>query len=114
MRDHAAEGGRIVGALPALAAFIPIVRGHHERLDGQGYPDGLKAGAIPLAARIVSVADSFNAMIGRRPHRSPMVPDDALGELERHRGTQFDPEVVGAMVRIVLGRIRDVPAPAAL
>lgn len=110
MRDHTIEGGRIVSLEPLLAVFAPIVRGHHERLDGQGYPDGLRAGAIPLAARIVSVADSFNAMIGRRPYRLPMAPTEALGELERHRGTQFDPEVVDAMVRVVLGRLAPIPA----
>ncbi len=112
MRDHAAEGGRIVERVPQLRVFTPIVRGHHERLDGEGYPDGLRGRAIPLAARIVSVADSFNAMIGRRPYRLPMAPTDALGELERHCGTQFDPEVVEAMVRIVLGRVSDAAAPS--
>jgi putative nucleotidyltransferase with HDIG domain len=104
MRDHSVEGERILGRLPALHAFVPIVRGHHERLDGKGYPDGLRANAIPLAARIVTVADCFNAMIGRRPYRLPMLPTNALDELERHRGTQFDPEVVHAMIQIVLGR----------
>ena len=109
MREHAAEGGRMVARLAALAHFEPIVRGHHERLDGKGYPDGLHANAIPLAARIVSVADSFNAMIGRRAYRLPMVPTDALGELERGRGTQFDPDIVDVMIRIVLGRVAELP-----
>jgi putative nucleotidyltransferase with HDIG domain len=105
MRDHAADGGRIVSEVPLLRPFAPIVRGHHERIDGKGYPDGLKGGAIPLAARIVAVADSFNAMIGRRPYRLPLAPTDALNELARHRGTQFDPEIVEAMERVVLGRL---------
>jgi putative nucleotidyltransferase with HDIG domain len=107
MRDHTVEGERILARLPMLAHFIPIVRGHHERLDGKGYPDGLRANAIPVAARIVSVADSFNAMIGRRPYRLPMVPTQALDELVRHRHTQFDPEIVEAMVQIVLGRFAE-------
>jgi HD-GYP domain-containing protein (c-di-GMP phosphodiesterase class II) len=109
MRDHAPAGGRIVAARERLAPFVPIVRGHHERLDGKGYPDGLRTTAIPLAARIVSVADSFNAMIGRRPYRLPMAPTEALDELERNRGTQFDPEIVAAMIRIVSGRIAELP-----
>jgi HD-GYP domain-containing protein (c-di-GMP phosphodiesterase class II) len=109
MRDHAAEGARMIARQPLLSRFGPIVRGHHERLDGQGYPDGLRLGAIPMAARIVSVADCFNAMIGRRPYRLPMAPTEALNELECHRGTQFDPDVVEAMVRIVLGRLAETP-----
>ena len=111
MQDHAAEGARIVAGVPVLRGFVPIVRGHHERLDGRGYPDGLRLGAIPLAARIVSVADSFNAMIGRRPYRPPLSPLEALSELERNGDTQFDPEVVEAMARIVLGRLTHAAVP---
>jgi putative nucleotidyltransferase with HDIG domain len=111
MRDHAALGGRIIADERILRPFVPIVRGHHERLDGKGYPDGLRLGAIPLAARIVSVADSFNAMIGRRPYRLPLAPTEALAELERHRETQFDPEIVEVMVRIVQGRVVDGAPP---
>jgi putative nucleotidyltransferase with HDIG domain len=109
MRDHAAEGARIVGRVPVLVPLVPIVRGHHERLDGSGYPDGLRLSTIPLASRIVSVADSFNAMIGRRPYRLPLSPTQALDELDRNRETQFDPEVVEAMVRVVLGRLAQAP-----
>jgi HD-GYP domain-containing protein (c-di-GMP phosphodiesterase class II) len=109
MRDHPAEGSRIVGRVPPLSPLVPIVRGHHERLDGRGYPDGLRSSAIPLASRIVAVADSFNAMIGRRPYRLPLSPTNALDELDRNRGTQFDPEIVEAMVRIVLGRLAEAP-----
>jgi putative nucleotidyltransferase with HDIG domain len=93
MRDHAAAGARIIETLPLLVALIPSVRGHHERLDGRGYPDGLGPSAISLTTRIVTVADCFNAMIGRRPYRLPLSPADALDELERKRGTQFDAEV---------------------
>lgn len=107
MQAHAAEGGQIISSVPILRPFVPIVRGHHERLDGRGYPDGLRLGAIPLAARIVSVADAFNAMIGRRPYRAPMAPTDALAELRRNAHTQFDPEIVEAMVRIVQGRVSE-------
>jgi putative nucleotidyltransferase with HDIG domain len=105
MQSHVVEGAQIIAGVPILQPFAPIVRGHHERLDGKGYPDGLRGSAIPLAARIVAVADSFNAMIGRRAYRRAMSPIEALDELERSAGTQLDPEVVAAMVRIVLGRI---------
>jgi putative nucleotidyltransferase with HDIG domain len=104
MKDHAAAGARIIADVADLRPFIPIIRGHHERLDGKGYPDGLRLSAIPLSARIVAVADAFNAMIGRRPYHLPIAPIEALNELERNSETQFDPEVVGAMVRVVLGR----------
>ncbi len=107
MRAHTTDGSVMVERIPILSPFVPIVRGHHERLDGKGYPDGLPGHAIPVAARIVAVADCFNAMIGRRPYRAPMPPPEALDELERHRGTQFDPEIVEAMVQIVLGRFAE-------
>jgi putative nucleotidyltransferase with HDIG domain len=111
MRAHTTDGSAMVERIPILSAFVPIVRGHHERLDGKGYPDGLTAKSIPLASRIVAVADCFNAMIGRRPYRAAMPPTEALYELERHRGTQFDPDVVEAMVQIVLGRLVEAPLP---
>jgi putative nucleotidyltransferase with HDIG domain len=101
MRLHAQVGGEMVSAIPSLAPMTPIVQGHHERVDGRGYPDSLSSSEIVLAARIVSVADSFNAMIGTRPYRLPMPPTAALSELVRHRGTQFDPRVVDAMIGVV-------------
>jgi HD-GYP domain-containing protein (c-di-GMP phosphodiesterase class II) len=104
MRRHAEDGGAIITAIPLLAQHTPAVRWHHERLDGSGYPDGLAAAKIPLAARIVSVADSFNAMIGNRPYRKPMRPASALEELRRHAGTQFDPDVIEAMNDVLTKR----------
>ncbi|HEX3549313.1 MAG TPA: HD domain-containing phosphohydrolase [Candidatus Elarobacter sp.] len=103
MRAHAAAGEALVMRVPELHAFAPAVRSHHERLDGRGYPDGLRLGQIPLMARVVAVADCFNAMIGRRPYRLPMSPTRALEELLRSRGTQLDPEIVDAMVDVVIG-----------
>ena len=102
MRDHTAAGEVMIVSVPELRAFAPAVRSHHERLDGKGYPDKMPGSAIPLVARIVSVADCFNAMIGRRPYRLPMPPSRAMEELLRNRGTQFDPEIVDAMIGIVL------------
>jgi putative nucleotidyltransferase with HDIG domain len=104
MRAHAAAGEAIVRKVPALRAFAPAVRSHHERLDGRGYPDQLPSSAIPVMARVVAVADCFNAMIGRRPYRLPMAPSRALEELVAHRGTQFDPDIVDAMVTLIAGQ----------
>jgi HD-GYP domain-containing protein (c-di-GMP phosphodiesterase class II) len=101
MRAHALAGEAIVQEIPILRHLSTAVRSHHERIDGKGYPDGTRGLRIPTIARLVAVADSFNAMIGRRAYRKPMPPSIALLELERHRGTQFDPEIVEAMIDIV-------------
>jgi putative nucleotidyltransferase with HDIG domain len=100
MRAHAAAGEAIIRRDPRLRVFVPAVRSHHERLDGRGYPDGLRASAIPQIARLVAVADCFNAMIGRRPYRLPLAPSRAMDELDANRHTQFDPEVVDAMIAL--------------
>jgi HD-GYP domain-containing protein (c-di-GMP phosphodiesterase class II) len=77
------------------------VRHHHERYDGRGYPDGLAGDAIPLESRIILVADAFEAMTSDRPYRKAPGPDFAVGELRKHAGTQFDPEVVDALCRVL-------------
>jgi HD-GYP domain-containing protein (c-di-GMP phosphodiesterase class II) len=77
---------------------LRIVRSHHERLDGRGFPDGLRGDRIPIEARIVAVADSFDAMTTLRPYREAMPPDDAMRELRRVAGTQLDPQAVEAFV----------------
>ena len=105
MRLHAEAGAEIIRDMPLVASFGPAVRSHHERFDGTGYPDRLKWEAIPQVARIVAVADSFNAMIGRRPYRPPLAPSVALDELVRGRGDQFDPDVVDAMIDVVANRV---------
>jgi HD-GYP domain-containing protein (c-di-GMP phosphodiesterase class II) len=101
MRDHAAAGEAMIAEIERLHPFRPLVRHHHERLDGKGYPDRLAASEIPLSVRIVTVADCFNAMIGRRPYRLPLSPAAALDQLVKNRGTQFDALVVEAMIDIV-------------
>jgi putative nucleotidyltransferase with HDIG domain len=101
MRDHATAGATMIDEIERLRPFVPVVRSHHERLDGKGYPDRLSERDISLDVRIVAVADCFNAMIGRRPYRRPMTPANALDQLVQHRGTQFDPFVVEAMVDVV-------------
>jgi putative nucleotidyltransferase with HDIG domain len=101
MRSHTTAGERIVLEDSGLAQFAPIVRSHHERLDGKGYPDKLRAEDLDLHTRIVTVADCFNAMIGRRPYRPPMSPTRALEQLDANIGTQFDKDVVAAMHEVV-------------
>jgi diguanylate cyclase (GGDEF)-like protein len=94
IRGHTVIGERIVSAAPALAPVARLIRSSHERWDGTGYPDRLLEDQIPLGSRIIAVCDAFDAMIGSRPHRLGMTDDEALGELRRCAGTQFDPEVV--------------------
>jgi putative nucleotidyltransferase with HDIG domain len=102
MKMHAVEGATIVEAIPELRSLSGFVRSHHERYDGRGYPDGVSAIDIPLHARVISVADAFNAMIARRPYRLPLSPSEAIEELKRNSGTQFDRVIVEAMIDVVL------------
>jgi two-component system, cell cycle response regulator len=95
---HTVIGERILGSAPALARISRLVRSTHERLDGMGYPDGLSGEQIPLLARIVSACDAFHAMIEERPYRPALSEENAIAELRRCSGTQFDPAVVVALV----------------
>jgi putative nucleotidyltransferase with HDIG domain len=90
----------------------PIVLHHHERYDGLGYPDGLAAEAIPLESRIVAVCDAFDAMVSRTSYQPVRNVDEALDELRRHAGTQFDPHVVRAFLALVEQGIIDVAEAA--
>jgi putative nucleotidyltransferase with HDIG domain len=101
MRRHAEAGAFIVQDVPLIRHLTPAVRNHHERFDGTGYPDRLRFEDIPYVARVVAVADSFNAMIGRRPYRPPLAPSVALERLVEGRGDQFDPDIVDAMIDVV-------------
>jgi two-component system cell cycle response regulator len=96
VRRHTLIGERIIAAAPALAPVARVVRSSHERWDGSGYPDKLRGEAIPLCARIVSVADAFDAMTSDRPYSPGVPPESALDELRRCAGAQFDPVVVQA------------------
>jgi diguanylate cyclase (GGDEF)-like protein len=96
MRQHTIIGDRILGAAPAMRPVAEIVRASHERWDGTGYPDGLAGERIPLGARIVSVCDAFHAMTSPRPYQPTLTDEQALAELRRCAGTQFDPDVVEA------------------
>ncbi|HEX3550727.1 MAG TPA: HD domain-containing phosphohydrolase [Candidatus Elarobacter sp.] len=97
---HVTEGERLLADY-GLLAYRDGVCFHHERWDGRGYPDGLRGEAIPRVARIVAVADAYDAMTGQRPYRFPMTAERALQEIERERGRQFDPEIVDVMSAVV-------------
>ena len=98
--DHPAIGARILGPLMRDApAALAIVRSHHERLDGRGFPDGLKGEEIPLEVRVVTVADSFDAMTSLRPYRPALAFETAVQELLDGKGVQFERAVVEAFLR---------------
>ena len=109
MRRHTIIGERIVGGAPALAQVGRLVRSSHERWDGAGYPDRLAGEAIPIGARIIAVCDAFDAMLSERPYQARRSAGDALAELRRCAGTQFDPAVVGAFGEVMAD---ELAAPA--
>jgi putative two-component system response regulator len=102
MKSHTLEGARILAdrADPVLEMAEQIALSHHERWDGTGYPHGLKGEEIPVAARIVALADVFDALTHARPYKPAWPVEDAVAEIRRVRGTQFDPNVVDAFERL--------------
>ena len=125
MQTHTTKGAEILSSIPEMGPIIPIVRSHHERWDGTGYPDRLRGEETPLLARIVAVADAFDAMTSNRPYhenKKGKSPAWAFGEVERQLGRQFDPvagaafismreEIVRAMVELLPGTELEVPEP---
>jgi HD-GYP domain-containing protein (c-di-GMP phosphodiesterase class II) len=98
---HTIDGEQLLSQVGGLLTEVGhIVRSCHERYDGRGYPDGLAGEAIPLVARIVGCCDAFNAMTTTRPYRAAMSANGAREELVRNRGTQFDPNVVDAILAV--------------
>ncbi|MEZ5314024.1 MAG: HD-GYP domain-containing protein [Thermoanaerobaculia bacterium] len=100
MQRHTVDGAEIVSRIESLSEILEVVRSHHERMDGSGYPDGLPGERIPLLARIVAVADSFDAMTTSRPYRKALDVSVAAEEIRRHAGTQHCPDVVAAFARL--------------
>ena len=103
MQTHTVKGDAIVSTIPDLFAVKPIVRSHHERWDGTGYPDGLVGEQIPLLARIVAVADAFDAMTSNRPYhpdKKGRTPEVAFAEVRKQSGKQFDPACATAFLDI--------------
>jgi len=104
VKKHPSIGDSIVSELGLSPEERSIIRHHHERWDGAGYPDGLRGEQIPVLARVVSVADAFDAMTSKRAYREAMSPDESVAELLKTRGKQFDPSVVDAFMRVVKNR----------
>ena len=101
MKEHTVIGHRIVQPLRFAPQVGPIVRGHHERWDGRGYPDGLSGEAIPVGARIISVADTYDAMTTDRPYRKALPEEEARRRLQEAAGSQLDAQVVERFLRII-------------
>ena len=101
IKRHAALGAELVGRSPSLRSLIPIIRHHHEFFNGAGYPDGLKGNQISIEARIVAIADAIEAMSSDRPYRKALPPTSVISEIKKYAGSQFDPLVVDAAVRMV-------------
>ena len=97
LREHSGWGADLVDRIPGLERVAEIVRHHHERFDGDGYPDGLEAGDTPLESRILAVADAYVAMNEDRPYRRALSPQGVARELEQGRARQFDPVVLDAL-----------------
>ncbi|MFQ5945705.1 MAG: HD-GYP domain-containing protein, partial [Anaerolineae bacterium] len=121
-RQHTIIGDDLVAKFPGFEAGRALVRDHHERFDGTGYPSGKKGKEIALGARILAVADAYDAMTSDRPYRKALSHEKAVAEVKANRGTQFDPEVADAFLKALEGRrvpgertymIAPSPAPVA-
>jgi HD-GYP domain-containing protein (c-di-GMP phosphodiesterase class II) len=117
IRRHTLVGERILAAAPSLVPVAQLVRASHESWDGTGYPDRLAGDQIPLGARVIAVCDAYHAMTSDRVYQSPVPPADAVAELRRFAGRQFDPRVVSVFIELMqagglpavrAGRVREV------
>jgi hypothetical protein len=113
MNQHPTIGAEIVAPATQLAEEAPLIKAHHEWINGSGYPDGVEALDIPLGARILTIADAYEAMTSSRPYRkTPLTHEQAVDQLEKFSGIQFDPEIVPVLVgldRTILDRPPDRP-----
>ena len=100
IRRHPLVGAEMIHGIKSLRAAVHCVLHHHERWDGTGYPHGLKAHEIPFEARILAVADAYDAMTSDRPYQPALTHEDAIAEVERCSGSQFDPQVAGALIAL--------------
>jgi HD-GYP domain-containing protein (c-di-GMP phosphodiesterase class II) len=111
VKGHPARSEEMIGKIPSLRPTLQAIRWHHERLDGSGYPDGIAGNAIPLDARILAVADVYDAMVSGRSYRPALGEAHALAFLQAHAGRLFDPRCVDA-VRHVVTRVEAAPRPS--
>jgi HD-GYP domain-containing protein (c-di-GMP phosphodiesterase class II) len=114
IKRHPIIGEEIMAPIEQLSYSLPAIRWHHEKWNGRGYPDGLRREAIPLPARIVSVADSFDAMTTQRVYQAPLSPPEAVAWIRQQNGVSFDAKVVEAFMKAYLGREIKPPDPAEL
>jgi HD-GYP domain-containing protein (c-di-GMP phosphodiesterase class II) len=112
MKTHTVKGWDIAQQVKALRDMGGVIRHHHERFDGAGYPDGLAGEEIPLESRIISAADTFDAVTSERPYRGAMTVDEAKAELRRVAGSQLDPRCVEALLNVLERREIQVTPPA--
>jgi len=101
MKKHPVFGAQIMGPVKAFQKILPYMFHHHEKFSAKGYPYGIKGEEIPLPARIIAVADSFDAMTSDRPYRKALSLEAAIKELKDNSGTQFDPDVVKAFIKLI-------------
>ena len=101
MQQHSVIGEAIVKPVRSLQKVVALVRHHHERYDGAGYPGGLKGEEIPLGARILAVADTYDSMVTDRPYRKRLPIENAKAELKKYAGIQYDPAVVHAFLQVL-------------
>ncbi|MCL5676949.1 MAG: HD-GYP domain-containing protein [Firmicutes bacterium] len=109
MNQHPVDGARFVEGVSSLKHLAPIIRHHHERYNGKGYPDGISGETIPLGARVLSVADAFDAMITDRPYRKALTRAQALQQILENAGTQFDKQVAMAAVKVLGPGLQEYP-----
>jgi HD-GYP domain-containing protein (c-di-GMP phosphodiesterase class II) len=107
--EHPVAGERILQRIPDLAVIAPVVRHEHEHWDGTGYPDRLRERKIPIGSRIILACDAYHAMLTDRPYRAALTPEQAMAELRRGAGKQFDPDVVDALLDLLGEERPDVP-----
>ncbi|HEY8584489.1 MAG TPA: HD domain-containing phosphohydrolase, partial [Capillimicrobium sp.] len=103
VKRHPAQGARVVGKVAGYGPVAEIIRCHHERIDGQGYPRGLQGEEIPLLSRMISIADTYDVMTARDSYRDPVAQDEAIAELRRVSGSQLDGELVEVFIALLKG-----------
>ena len=108
IKNHSADGEKMLSFISAFKSYMPLVRHHHEYFDGTGYPDGLKGDAIPFLSRIISISDAFDAMTTNRIYKPRKSVANAIKELHKCRGTQFDPLIVGIAIQEVFSSYQEI------